>query len=302
MKKRQIVGMIAAAALLAGAHGISAAAEWREGLGPAKPYEGVPELNLEETMGYTMLFPRANMPASNFCDVLELYLPREDIVRGEGKIQLYDENGLVCESSFADPEQIEIRPLDEQELKGLMWGGGTCVCAHLPVSLSMGGSYYVHMDAGCFSAADGKVTSLAIAKNDAWVPVLNGDFGINALSYREGGAEKLEPSTEIEEPKEAAEGSEEKKEEEKKEGPDFSEFPVTLTPHAGDALTFSLVLGGDAASAVVYSEDNSVLFDETEYTESAQVNGRIVNDKITWGMVFLDANGNVLHIVSVKKG
>ena len=38
------------------------------------------------------------------------------------------------------------------------------------------------------------------------------------------------------------------------------------------------------------------------HMHGAKVNGRIVNDKITWGMVFLDANGNVLHIVSVKKG
>lgn len=317
-------------------------AQWGEGLGPAKPYNGVGEVNLEETMGYVILYPRENMPSEHFCDVLEFYLPREDVERAEGTLRLYDESGVINESDFTDPQQVEIRPLTEEELTGLKWGGGTCVCVHLPVSLTAGGSYYVTMDEGCFTASEGKVKSLPISAQGAWAPVLNGDFAVNALSYREGGAdlfasgqdeaagqaatpddaqtaagagqsEQSEQQAKTENAQSSQEGSSQPEGENgssdgEKEGMPadelaaaLAELPATLDPHAGDALTFNLQMGGDAVSAVVYSENNSVIFDEPEYTQSTPVSGKIVSDDINWGLVFLNANGDILDIVTVTK-
>ena len=60
--------------------GSAQAAQWPQGRGPGKPYEGTVEVNLNKTMGYVLLYPRAGIiPAENFCDTLTIYLPREDI-------------------------------------------------------------------------------------------------------------------------------------------------------------------------------------------------------------------------------
>ena len=158
------------------------AAEWTDGRSAAQPYAGVPEVNLDETMGYIMLFPRAKMPAQNYCDVLEIYLPREDLVLGEGSLTLCNAEGELEKISFADSERVELRPLEEPELEGLMWGGGMCIEVHLIKSLSFDENYYILMDDGCFTAAEGKLQSLAITSNEAWVPVITGDYGVSGLS------------------------------------------------------------------------------------------------------------------------
>ena len=351
MKTGWIAGTAVAVSLMFGAF-TAQGAQWEDGLGPSKPYHGVGEVNLEETMGYVILYPRENMPAQHFCDELAFYLPREDIERGEGSLRLYDENGLLNESDFTDPLQTEIRPLSEEEMTGLKWGGGTCVSVRLPVSLSAGGSYYVTMDEGCFTASDGKVKSLPIASEGAWAPVINGDFAVNGLSYREGGAalfeagqdtaagqpavsddaqtradsgqaaeegtQQGEAQLDSAQADQAAEGSGTAREGQpegengsgtaQEEGQPaaelaakLAELPATLSPKTGDAVTFNLQMGGDAVSAVVYSENNSVVFDEPEYTQSTPVSGRVISDDINWGLVFLNANGDILDIITVIK-
>ena len=122
------------------------AAEWVEGRSASQPYAGVPEVKLDKTMGYIMLFPRTKMPAERFCDILEIYLPREDLALGEGSLTLFDENGEVAKLSFADADSVEMRLLEESELEGLMWGGGMCIEVHLPMSLRFDTAYYVLMD------------------------------------------------------------------------------------------------------------------------------------------------------------
>ncbi|MBQ1310765.1 MAG: hypothetical protein IIY55_02865 [Blautia sp.] len=256
------------------------AAEWKEGLSAAQPYSGVPAVDLNQTMGYTMLFPRAKMPAQHFCDVIEMYLPREDIERGEGSITLFDEDGEVFKADFTDETAVEIRPLEEVELEGLMWGGGTCVSLHLPVSMTIGKSYYVHMDEGCFTASGGQVLSLAISGNDAWVPVLTGDFGVNALRYLKGTGE------------EAAEGTAEE---------DTLNGEITTAPVKGDKVVFDLLLGGPAVTAVLYSENGSVQFPTMEYKESGEVAGTIIGDELSWGLVFLNDAGDVLDLLAVNR-
>jgi hypothetical protein len=390
-------------------------AEWKEGLGPSKPYQGSPEVDLSQTMGYILLYPRAKMPAEHFCDVLQIYLPREDIVRGSGTIRLFDENGEVYAASFQDPEAVEIRELDETELNGLMWGGGRCIEINLPVSMTLGGKYYVTMEQGCFTAADGAVVSLGFSGNETWVPVLNGDFGISALHYTKGHEESTAPTIGaplVSSPEEAAalaqeaagdagqaggevqvitengqapageeaaapaaqpEGAQQEgapqitvvgaapeeetdaepdvfDEEEFVEdttgaaeeaadlpeaniqqtengtqitiggsksgsaGPDADETAqngdeassgskgeITTKPAVGDTVRFNLVLGGEAVSAVLYSENGSVLFDELEYKSSAEISGRIMSMPLSFGVVFMNANGDILDVETISR-
>ncbi|MBQ3304207.1 MAG: hypothetical protein IJH03_06670, partial [Clostridia bacterium] len=60
------------------------AAEWAEGLGPDQPLPGVPKIDLSKEMGYDYTYPSAKLKVKYFCNVLEIYLPREDIELGEG--------------------------------------------------------------------------------------------------------------------------------------------------------------------------------------------------------------------------
>jgi len=245
------------------------AAEWPEGLGPSQPYANVPEVNLAETMGYIVLYPRTKIPANNFCDVLRVYLPREDLRLGEGSVHLYSGREEIESISFADGERVALRKMSESELNGLMWGGGTCIEIWLTVSLKLGGDYYVLMDPACFTTEDGGLRSRSITSHDAWVPVVNGDYGVSELAY----------TAAAEEGEEAASGE------------------YRVHPRAGDQISFELVLGGDAAVAVIFSENDSVAFDQPEYTESGVVTGAVTRDPVNWGVVFLDEAGNPLQAI-----
>ena len=73
---------------------------------------------------------------------------------------------------------------------------------------------------------------------------------------------------------------------------------VTLRPVKGDVMTLNIVIGGEAVSAVVYSENGSVLFDRQEVRSSSPVTGQILDNDVSWGIVFLNANGDVLDVLS----
>lgn len=264
------------------------AAEWAEGLSPAQPYSGVPAVNLDEMIGHMTLFPNANhkIPAQRFCDVLEMYFPREDIELGEGNLTLYDDQGEVCTISFSDSDSVEVRPLEEVELDGLLWGSGCCVEIFLPCSLKFDTNYYVLMDEGCLTAGGGKVKSPQIANEKAWIPqVVTEDYGISGLYY----------SAPADEPAEGEEAAEEK-EAEDTAGP----VAYKKKPEVGDTITFDLVMGGDAKYAVMYTENGSVFFETLEYTESGTVTGSVIGEELDWGVVFLDENGEVLDILDLK--
>lgn len=257
------------------------AAEWAEGLSPAKPYAGVMEVELTETMGYIMLYPRAKMPVSAFCDVLEIYLPREDVVLGEGKLTLYDEDGSVEEIAFNDPEAVEIRPLEESELDALMWGSGVCLEIHLTSSLRLDKKYHVLMEEGCFTAADGSALSPAITNPEAWTPMIDTDYGVSGMFYSVP-VEKTVKDEVSGDDKVVLEPGEPKKD-----------------PQAGDLLSFDLVIGEGIETAVLFSENGTVAFDVPEYQESATVNALITGDPYNWGVVFLDDAGEVVDVVEL---
>ncbi|MBR1821683.1 MAG: hypothetical protein IJ769_08685 [Clostridia bacterium] len=260
------------------------AAEWAEGLSPAKPSNLKREVDLTQTVGYWLMFPRTGLSADRFCDVLEIYLPNPDVELGEGTATLWDADGEVAIVDFADPAQVELRPLEEVEMESMHWGSGVCVEMHLPISLKFDEAYYVTMDEGTLTSNGGKVKSSRIPYSDQvpieeqyWTPSVTGDFGISGLYYSE-----------------AAEVDEEAEETEA-EGP----IEPKYNPAKGDAIHFDLVLGGDAKTAVMYSENDSVYFETLEYTESSAVTATITGDELNWGVVFLDENGDVVDYVNL---
>ena len=256
------------------------AAEWAEGLSPAKPSNLKPAVDLNTTVGYWLPFPRSGLPAERYCDVLELYMPNPDVALGEGTATLWNADGEVAKVDFADPDQVEMRDLEEEELEIMHWGSGVCIEMHLPVSLAFGETYYVTMDEGTITSNGGKTKSMQIPYTDQlpleeqyWTPSVTGDFGVSGLYYS---AAPAEPTDEEEE---AAEPAEEAPAEPK------------LKPAKGDVVNFDVVLGGDAKTAVMYSENNSVYFETLEYTENGHVTGTILEDDVRWGVVFVDEAG-----------
>ena len=256
------------------------AAEWAEGLSPAKPSNLKPAVDLNTTVGYWLPFPRSGLPAERYCDVLELYMPNPDVALGEGTATLWNADGEVAKVDVADPDQVEMRDLEEEELEIMHWGSGVCIEMHLPVSLAFGETYYVTMDEGTITSNGGKTKSMQIPYTDQlpleeqyWTPSVTGDFGVGGLYYS---AAPAEPTDEEEE---AAEPAEEAPAEPK------------LKPAKGDVVNFDVVLGGDAKTAIMYSENNSVYFETLEYTENSHVTGTVTEDDVRWGVVFVDEAG-----------
>ena len=267
------------------------AAEWGEGLGPDQPLPGVRKLDLNKEMGYSYTYPRPGLEVSYYCNVLEIYLPREDIALGDGHAHLYDSTGEVADIDFANPDQVQLRFQQENELEAKKWGSGVCIEMYLPVSLKFGESYYVLMDLNCFTACDGKISNYDLAKPDQWTPILQGDFGIGGLFY-------CAPP----EPQEAEEGAEEATEAPEDQNPEDAEAAEPMgepkyNPVVGDMIHFDLLLGGDAKTAVVFSENDSVFFEKIDYTESGHVTGTVTKDALDWGVVFLDENDEALQVI-----
>ena len=186
---KKLIAMVLAGILALG--GACMAAAWPEGLGPAQPYSKYPAVDLAQSMGYIINYPTVKLPVVGFCDILEIYLPREDLQVGTGLLTVYEvipgmEDQIFCMVNFADPNCVRIRKLTEQEMDSLMWGSGMCVEMHLSKSLEFGDrvhSYYVLMEEGCFTANYGTVRSISITAHDAWTPVISGQFGISGLCY-----------------------------------------------------------------------------------------------------------------------
>ena len=254
MKKKALWLMIALVLFMG-----TARADWYEGTGPSKPYTGVPEVNLSEKIGYMMFYPSEGMPAAHACQHLMIYLPREDVVAGEGTLILFDADGReVWRTEMNSGEAVAQRSLTEGELDGLMWGGGTCFDIRLPRSLALGQTYFLNMTRGCVVSLDG-VESLQAGGTDSWRFTVEGDFGVSGMAYRR--------------PLEKGRYEED-----------------LLTPQVGDEIRFDLTLG-DAAMAVLFSNNQSVDFLQTMWTEDAEVVGTVTGPQPSWGVIFLDQQG-----------
>lgn len=239
--------------------------EWRAGMSPAKPYEGVPEVDLRERMGYMIFYPTEKKPAEYSCHRLYVYLPREDVRAGSGKLYLCSqEDGMIWSTAMDDPAAVRQHTLAAAELESLIWGSGTCFEITLPRSLDLGGDYFVNMERGCIVTEDGALDSPEVGGTDTWAFALEGDYGVSGMEYLRTDEAEAEAIT-------------------------------VLVPAVGDGIRFDLELGGDAVMAVVYGYNGSVDFPMTMYEQSGEVTGTVTAENPAWGVMFLDKDGNELH-------
>lgn len=238
--------------------GVTAALAAAEGWNPGQPYEGVPPIDLAEQLGYMLFYPNADMAPEALCDRLYVYLPRDDAQPGDGALLLFTDGAEAWRTPMTAP-CVTARPLTADEQDSLLWQSGTCFEIVLPRSLTLGQTYVVNMERGAIVA--GEVTNAQIGGADAWTFTLAGDYGLSAIEYR----------------RPAATGDE----------------GLILAPQPGDQLRFDLVLGGDAVAAALYS-DGSVTFQPSYFTDSGEVTGTVTGDAPSWGVIFLDADGNPL--------
>ena len=296
---KKLVALILAGIILCS--GIALAAEWPEGTSPAKPRPNLPEADLSKTMGYITFYPNTKLPAQMYCDMLEIFLPREDIVLGSGTMTLHASNGdTVYTFDFSDDTRTGIRSLNELELNSFKWGGGVCVFAILPRSLTLGESYYVTMQEGCFTTADGTIPSLRVDNPEAWTPVINTEYGISELFYMAPPAEVEGETDENDDTDETEEDAEPTAEPTAAPTIAPEDIVYKIDVEAGDIIVFDLVLAGDATVAVIYSENDSVDFETVEYTESGTITGKVKDADLKWGVAFLDGSGNLLKAVQLR--
>ena len=294
---KKLIAILMVCALLTGT---ALAAGWTEGRSPSKPYLGQPEADFSKTIGYMMRYPNAKMPINTYCDTLKVFMPRDDVAVGIGKVSVFEagsEEPLMV-VDFEDGVSVELRPMTEEEMDGLLWGGGVVYDILLPYSLELGGEYYVTMDAGCLASADWKMTNSAITDPEKWKFSVEGEFGINNLHYNAAEAEADE--AEADEAEDEA-GETEAEAESDAEAAEDAEPELRIRPEVGDTVTFDLVLDGDAASAVVYSENDAVLFDIPAFTESGTYTGVVNAEEVSWAILFLGEDGSVVEYIDLSR-
>lgn len=243
------------------------AAEWADGRSPSKPYAGSPEVDLQKELGLAIGHPNAKMPADSCCEVLRVYLPREDVQAGTGRLFLCSETaGEVLRVEFNDETYVLQRAIEEEELVGLMWGSGTCFEITLPFSLALDEGYFVNMEANCIVTTDGKLGNKTVGGTDQWAFRTDREYGVGNKEYFhpvEGG----EPEGRV------------------------------VDPKAGDTVSFDVKLGGEAKMAVLYHKGDSMEFENATILESATVTGTALTDDVSWGVVFLNEANEILEVV-----
>ena len=241
--------------------GMAQAAEWGAGKGPSKPYSNIPEVNLDENIGYMFFYPSASMPVQYACQRLFIYLPREDIKAGEGTLHLYAQgDGEVWSTVMSNPVAVTKRSITEAELAGLMWGGGTCFEIKLPKTLELNKYYYVNLDSNCIVTMNDSLGNPNVNDSSSWGFSVGGMYGVSGMEY-------------------------------------LHEGETALYPAVGDSIRFDLQLGGEAVSAVLFGYNDSVSFLTTMFTESTEVEGSVMTGSPAWGVMFLDAAGNEINRV-----
>ena len=256
---KKALTLVLVLALLMGCAVAATAEDWN----PGRPYHSLPEIDTTQQLGYMLFYPNQEVDAEGLCDRLNIYLPREDLAAGEGQLILLTADATeVWRTPMNDERFVLLRKLTETELASLQWQGGMCFEIKLPRSLSLGTSYVVNMEAGCIVA--GELTNVQIGGADAWAFDVVGDYGLNAVEYRR--------------PSENGNAAE-----------------MIDAPQAGDEIHFGLLLGGEAVAASLYSNDGSVDFEISYFTESAEVVGIVVGETPSWGVLFLDAEGNIVN-------
>lgn len=242
----------------------ASAAEWREGLSPSKPYENVVEVDFEKNIGHIMFYPNSGIATAG-ANMLFIYLPREDVKAGAGKLTLYSTDaGEELSVNMNDTTHVIQRAAFEGELEDLMWGSGTCFEVVLPVSLRAGTTYYVDMEKDCIvdvarAVGNPQIRSSAL-DNRSWHFTTVAEFGVSAMEYR------------------------------RPTGEDTYENQI-LMPKAGDEVRFDLLIGGEAKCATIVipkEAEGGITFDTMIFRESCEVTGVVNVDDPIWDVIFWD--------------
>ena len=232
------------------------ATEWGEGLGPNKPYSQLPEVDLSETLGYMIYYPNERMPVAGV-KTLFIYLPREDIElnsNGGNVIIRSEDKGEEYRIAVNDSDSVILRPMLDGEKRSLMWGSGVCIEINLPVSLRLGCSYSLDIDAGSITVPGADVTHAKIEKATKFDTCA--DYGVSELAYIRMNEKGTEEN-------------------------------VVGKIMAGDTARFDIVIGGDAKSATIIPGEG-ITFSAESITESCEVTATITGDNPTWQVVFWD--------------
>lgn len=270
--------LIAMVLVLMLAMATASAAEWNEGLGPNRPYENNPAVDFEQNIGYMICHPNSAMSVAG-TKTLFIYLPREDVQAGSGKLTLRSADlGEEYSVNLNDATAVVQRAAMEDELAGLMWGSGTCFEIRLPVSLRIGTTYYVDLERDSIVDQARPIGNATINSNEGvnWYFATVADYGVSAMEYRRPTDEEGVYENQI------------------------------LAPQAGDEVRFDLVLGGAAKSAtIVIPTDgkDSVTFKQVTFTESCEVLGDVTGTDPIWDVIFWDTevpptNVDYDHIVA----
>lgn len=267
---KKVLAILLMVMLLAG---VAFAAEWTEGRSPSKPYLGHPEADFSRSIGYIMRFPNVKVGEKGYCDHLTVYLPREDVTIGRGQVKVYEDghSGAVASVDFRDAGSVVQRAMTEEELDSLLWGSGVAFDVYLTESLPVGRDYHVTMDSGCICTEDKKLSNPALKGSDAWNFSVTGEYGVQNLYYASYNAERKTTGSKH------------------------------IQPTAGDRVSFKLVLGGEAKTALLYCADKSVSFDQTMFTESGTYVGSVRANEVNFGVVFLDENLSTVGYVDLSR-
>ena len=242
------------------------AAEWMDGLSPNKPYSYLREVDFSETIGYMMFHPNDRMSVAG-AKTLFIYLPRDDVsLNSDGGVIVLRsaDEGEEYRVNINDTDRVTLRPMIESEMEGLLWGSGVCMEITLPVSLRLGCTYYVDMDANCIIDEVNEIGNPAFQSTDEthWHFETIGDYGVNQLEYR------------------------------RPLGEDRYETVVGVAK-AGDQARFDLVIGGDAKSATLYKlggadGSETIQFPPQVFTESCEIIAEVLGTDPAWGVLFWD--------------
>lgn len=257
---KRLIAILMVCLMLSGA---AFAAEWAEGTSPERPYAGVPAVDLEAQIGYMLNFPKPQNAAEHYCDTLYIYLPREDLALGNGRLTVMTEAGEWTGVSFADAERVRLYPLDEDTLADVHWGGGVGVEVWLPVSLPLGDGAWIEMEDACLTPESGARLEGLPKGADQWRTAVLGEYGISGLRFTRA-----------------------------------SDDAPLSRPGAGDWVKFDLRLGGDAVMAAIESANGSVTCTEADsFMASGEVALRLESDDFEWTVYFLDEAGNAVDFL-----
>ena len=251
---------------------ITAAAEtavntgnWAEGLSPQKPYTGSPEVDFNENIGYMLLMPvnESNiLPGKN---ILQIYMPRNDVEIGSGLVSLYSEEDGLVEEIWTDSGKITGRDMTAEELEALIWGEGFVFEIAIEKPLEANRNYYVQMTEDVIVAPLYDNGTPAIENNTAWKFTTNHADYVDTIIF----SREAEGETAV-----------------------IAEEQLCT----GDSAQVSIVIGEENVSAAIYCKNGLIVPDTTYMVESGIINIDFpANGEINWGVVFMDAEGNTIY-------